>query len=521
MWTVVQCAGVWDVATQAPRRAKPGYWWTWLHCDGDPAWREFRSHLASYRQRGFPPNISLAEEALALIEKSRGTMRTELWVGGMHHSAWSEKRTEECYYGYATALFVYGVSLFALGKRQQAQEVWTKAVDYVLGNFLSLDFMESTDWGIRSADILLALSYAEKQGVVRPAEEVPLPPPKVPSLRDWYPKRPIRVIDAACVLWSCDQALPDWSKSAELCRGQRLKLLLVGDHPALVEALSALKLSRSDGEPWLQLEYRWFDVRAEACALIAPFCSQAFVRRIQGCDQTERFREIFDEAGLDEVRALYKHFTSEMLKEYDPDVMLCLLFRDAYFVWQESQRPTILYFSVHYLYNDGTTEFSFELYVRWFQHFLSQDMVLPTDSERQGAPTATVAISALCGELQYDDLGSRVPSVRPLGLHVQMRYQPNSSAAGHLRVAALCTRPNVMSHSGCRSFFQESRRLLPLSSRLQIWLPPSEAPSWTSMGGMSWDEVSRFDAFIFIPWAWGTMTFRELYGMNLPLFVHY
>ena len=84
---------------------------------------------------------------------------------------------------------------------------------------------------------------------------------------------------------------------------------------------------------------------------------------------------------------------------------------------------------LYYLYNDGTTEFSFKLYVNWFPEFVKNDAVLPSTVHGELAPTASVAISAYI-ETSFDDLGRRLPTVRPLGLHVLARYSPNSTSTG-------------------------------------------------------------------------------------------
>ena len=97
--------------------------------------------------------------------------------------------------------------------------------------------------------------------------------------------------------------------------------------------MSALLLAEGEGKTRVRLEYRWYDIRKEACALVDPFCSPGLVRHVPGCDEARRFRAIKNEEDLAEIEELYRHLSNEMVRGYDADIALCLLFRDAYFAW--------------------------------------------------------------------------------------------------------------------------------------------------------------------------------------------
>lgn len=54
---------------------------------------------------------------------------------------------------------------------------------------------------------------------------------------------------------------------------------------------------------------------------------------------------------------------------------------------------------------------------------------------------------------------------------------------------------------------------------LRLFLPPHAPPVVRPQTFLTYEEIARFQAAVFIPWSPETYSFREFYSMELPLFV--
>jgi len=171
-------------ALQPSAAARPGDFWRYLDCEGDAEWSSFRQGVARFREAGFPPHTYLAEEANELLGR-RGNEVDPVRFATALADARVERRPQDCVYGLFAAFFVRGREFLAIGDPDSARMDFEMALRF-LGRELGLDFLESTGWGLRSADLLLAFPREApgEEGVsaeVRPAAELAPPGPAVPA----------------------------------------------------------------------------------------------------------------------------------------------------------------------------------------------------------------------------------------------------------------------------------------------------------------------------------------------------
>ncbi|CAK9036757.1 unnamed protein product [Durusdinium trenchii] len=449
---------------------------SYLSCDGHEAWRSFRGDLQSLRAGAFATADALLVEYFTSVDI--GNFVAVLTEPQLTRHL---QRPQDCVYGVVTALYVRGQELRRQGHVEAAIADWQMALQF-LGKELGLDFLESTEWPLRSAQILFAL--AEAKAIVQSW-------PEIPMRERWNAVDPFSIL-----------VDPFWSNCVQVNPAQKLKerkpnVVLYGYHPVLVEPVSALSEV---------LQLHWFGVSDRDCAFF-KMCNKKSTEK--PVPARLRFKIYESDVDLNEVEDAYRIFwEAEMRLGLRADLIICMELRDAFFLWKITEVAMIYYPAIIFMQDEAMNDYSADVLIQQFEELRSQDVL-----RFGGLQTGTVAMVAqspyLAASLEYHT-GQKLPSVRPLARYVEVKYQPNSSS-----ILVLCARTRLMMSHSCRGLFREGQRMVPRGT-LQVRLPPGDQDV---VHGFTFEEVSHFRATVLIPWNIAVTTFYELYAMNMPLFV--
>ncbi|CAK9022120.1 DnaJ-like protein 1 [Durusdinium trenchii] len=283
---------------------------------------------------------------------------------------------------------------------------WQMALQF-LGKELGLDFLESTEWPLRSAQILFAL--AEAKAIVQSW-------PEIPMRERWNAVDPFSIL-----------VDPFWSNCVQVNPAQKLKerkpnVVLYGYHPVLVEPVSALSEV---------LQLHWFGVSDRDCAFF-KMCNKKSTEK--PVPARLRFKIYESDVDLNEVEDAYRIFwEAEMRLGLRADLIICMELRDAFFLWKITEVAMIYYPAIIFMQDEAMNDYSADVLIQQFEELRSQDVL-----RFGGLQTGTVAMVAqspyLAASLEYHT-GQKLPSVRPLARYVEVKYQPNSSS-----ILVLCAR---------------------------------------------------------------------------------
>eukprot|EP00931_Biecheleriopsis_adriatica_P046252 TRINITY_DN26540_c0_g1_i1.p1 TRINITY_DN26540_c0_g1~~TRINITY_DN26540_c0_g1_i1.p1 ORF type:complete len:310 (-),score=51.14 TRINITY_DN26540_c0_g1_i1:56-985(-) len=292
-----------------PSPGKPGGLFAFLDCEGSVEWSHFREQVGpSYRQAGFPANASLAELADQMLTEHFHLVSVANFVSLLSEPSRRDVvSSSDCVYGVVTALFVRGREFLALGELDACQADWDLALRH-LGRELSLDFLESTSWGLRSADLLLAWEGAS----VRPAEFQEIAPPATSRLEVRSLGEGPRAVDPLNVIWPpgaplrVGRYLMDTALSH--LKERSIEVAVYGYHPVLIEPMSVLLLGpqRLGSRNELRVRLRWYGVSERDCEFFRTLCNEETRREaLSPVVSRLRFKAYNSEEEFDEVAAAY------------------------------------------------------------------------------------------------------------------------------------------------------------------------------------------------------------------------
>merc|ERR1719271_1790501 len=188
-------------------------------------------------------------------------------------------------YGLFAALFVRGRYSLALGEIESVWGDWDLALR-VLGRELALDFLESSSWHVRSADLLLnypqrsAANSARKLVLAESWES----PPKTPRAA----VLPFRAVDPHCARWPCHiTEIPAHSEVESMALQKPVMVAVYGYHPVLIEPVATLAFSKP--QP-LALDWRWYGVQDRDCSFFSSLCQGKRANALRSIAAEYRFR---------------------------------------------------------------------------------------------------------------------------------------------------------------------------------------------------------------------------------------
>lgn len=505
----------------------PGEFWSFLDCRGHAAWSRFRDKMPAWREAGFAYNSSLLHEADFLLATHGSAVQLGRFAFALQGPE-GGRYAEDCVYGLFTALFLRGRHLLATGDVAAAKADWDMAL-LCLGRELGLDFMESTSWAVRSADLLLAYPRGGIPRVVIPAEmQAMAHQPAAPVSTPHDGPSGLRAVDPHCAFWTCGVPASFGSFPAFVRQGrtqQPIVIAVYGYHPVLIEPVSTLVFGSAHG---FELQWRWYGVQERDCLFFQRLCNAQTHRRMRQPVPSEwRFRTYESSSDVVGVERSYQMmWTEERATGLDSNLILCMELRDAYFLWRVSRLPTIFYPALIFLQDEAFGDFGADEYLRQFDELYHHNVLAHRSSVQNALgeipPVAIVAQSPYIAENVYYHTQRRVPAVRPLALYVGTHYAPNASGGActfcmpHTRLLVLCARTRLMMSHACRALFREGRRALPRGTHVRLHVPPGDHDV---VHGLSFVDVARFDASVLVPWNIAVTTFAELYATAMPVFV--
>eukprot|EP00927_Polykrikos_kofoidii_P079594 TRINITY_DN76383_c0_g1_i1.p1 TRINITY_DN76383_c0_g1~~TRINITY_DN76383_c0_g1_i1.p1 ORF type:complete len:721 (+),score=84.32 TRINITY_DN76383_c0_g1_i1:290-2452(+) len=532
--------------------------WAFLNCDGHAAWAGYRERLREVRRNHAIYKVSpvsallntmetLAAESDAMISEEGSAVNALQFAMALSDPR-APRDPADCVYGLSTALFVRGLYWLVIGDASSARQDWDIALRS-LGRDLGLDFLESTAWGIRSAEFLLAYpqggdiaaagaalaaGFFASTGGLRSLLPVTAATPSAVVKHAEAHRSRIRAVDPHCARWACDAPMPTPWRATRITTAtlntdmpRQISVMIYGYHPVLVEPIATLALGSSRVPNQLAIKLLWYGVSLRDCLFFAPLCSDE-TRRFARLPVPGglRFRTYTSQSDVDEVAQSYHAlWVAEFATGLKPDLLLCMELRDAYFLWRVGRVPTIYYPAIIFLQDEAFTDFGAAVYLQQFDAIRRHDILAPRGvrmrTSKTLVPTAVVAQSPYLAENVFYHTSRRVPSVRPLALYVGPRYTPNSTSAdgvglGALHTLVLCARTRLLMSHSCRLLFRQGRQLLPRRTRLRIHLPSGDSDV---VHGLPFDAVARFDSTVLFPWNIAITTFAEMYAMQMPLFV--
>lgn len=513
-WSTI---GVWAVlwlcvprggGDPAPPRPKAGAFWRWLNCEHDPEWTALRVQTCAYRERGFPVDEKLWDFAASLLERKGRLVDNARFIAAMWDPAVGHFHPDDCGYGKVTALFLYGIRLLSLTLLNDAGKEWNWAMN-VLGIAHAADILEATDWCVRSADILCARTTFTIVWTVAPVALVSVQPPEVSHMG--YSENVLRGVDTNCAVWSCRDPLPVWP--VEPLKGAALQVAVFGDHLALAEPTAVLLLGRHGQTPLLKVQTTWHGLSAHAQQVIATATKQPLLVA-PGLNYSRSGRTVFSPEDMELVMDEYRRYT-EQLQEA-PDLVIALGVRDSFHLWQIARRPT-LHLSATYWLIDGKSEYSYQELLKQIQSFFNNDVLQLGDHfDSELPPTASIALTTYSAEWFLDPLGIRLPAVRQLALYMLPFVQPNATNR-RIELLVVPGKVTTLRYKIYLGALREARRVFSARGRLNIVLPLTAGKG--TLGGMQYQDLSRFHAVAFFQWLGGVTLFRELYAISLPIFL--